>query len=530
MTAGKSAVAALAAVLCTAPRVAADTASEARRYRTLTTHTPESVQADRHRLDWANKPEPYRLYPGAETLPLLPPRRLAAPAIDAIAHAGGASAAASSALDLGGLGTILFLTGGIIGTRPASGGDIRASAAAGALYPNELYVVTGALPDLAAGVYHYDPKRERLTRLRDGDWRAALAAAAADDRIGRAPTTLVLTGILWRSAWKYRERAYRHLLWDGGMMLAHTLAAAHASEVAATVLGLFVDGEVDAIVGIDGRHEQSLALVMLGSGGAPTAAQDETRAPVPPLAFHPTPLSVRPIDYPGALRYHAAAALRDAATVRDFRNRPAPVPRYDDCTQRPEPLPAPASARGDPSLDAVVRRRRSTRRFANLPISTADLAAVLQLPTRGAAADFLHGEGTLLETYVIVHAVTGIPPGAYHYRRQSHALELVEPGDFRQTAAFLSLRQALARDASAVVYYLSNLDAVGETFGDRGYRMAELEAGLVAGRAYLAAHAIGRGATGLTFFDEEVRRFFSPHAAALEPLLVVAVGIPRKRP
>jgi hypothetical protein len=60
--------------------------------------------------------------------------------------------------------------------------------------------------------------------------------------------------------------------------------------------------------------------------------------------------------------------------------------------------------------------------------------------------------------------------------------------------------------------------------------MAELEAGLVAGRAYLAAHAIGRGATGLTFFDEEVRRFFSPHAAALEPLLVVAVGIPRKRP
>ncbi len=530
MTAGKGAVVALAAVLCTAARVPADTATEARRYRSLTTHTPESVQADRHRLDWANKPEPYRLYPGAETVPLLPPRRLAEPVLDAIAHADSAPPAASPALDLGGIGTILFLTSGITGTRPSSGGDIRAAAAAGALYPNELYVVTGTLPDLGAGVYHYDGKRERLARLRDGDWRMALAAAAADDRIRRAPATLVLTGILWRSAWKYRELAYRHLLRDGGMMLAHTLAAAQASRIPATVLGLFVDREVDAIVGVDGAHEQTLALVMLGSGGTPLAAQAETPPPIPPLAFRPTPLSSRPIDYPGALRYHAAATLRDATTVRSFRDRSAPVPRYDECTQHLQPLPAPVGARGDPSVDAVVRRRRSTRRFANRPISAADLAAILHLPTRGAPADFLHGEGTFLETYVIVHTVTGIPAGAYHYRRQSNALELIEPGDFRQTAGFLSLRQNLARDASAVVYYLANLDAVGETFGDRGYRMAELEAGLVAGRAYLAAYAIGRGATGLTFFDEEVRRFFSPHAAALEPLLVVAVGIPRKGP
>ncbi len=60
-------------------------------------------------------------------------------------------------------------------------------------------------------------------------------------------------------------------------------------------------------------------------------------------------------------------------------------------------------------------------------------------------------------------------------------------------------------------------------------RAGARDAGLVAGRAYLAAYALGRGASGLTFYDNEVTRFFSPHAAGLEPLLVVAVGVPAKR-
>ena len=131
-----------------------------------------------------------------------------------------------------------------------------------------------------------------------------------------------------------------------------------------------------------------------------------------------------------------------------------------------------------------------------------------------------------VETYVIVQAVEGVPPGAYHYRGTDQRLERLAAGDFRNVAGFLCLEQPLARDASAVLFYLADLRSIGAAFGERGYRLAELEAGLVAGRAYLAAYAVGRGATGLTFYDDEVTRFFSPHAAGLEPLLVVAVGVP----
>ncbi len=65
--------------------------------------------------------------------------------------------------------------------------------------------------------------------------------------------------------------------------------------------------------------------------------------------------------------------------------------------------------------------------------------------------------------------------------------------------------------------------------GNRGYRDAHLEAGILGGRAYLAAYALGRGASGLTFYDDDTTRFFAPHAAGKSPLLMVAVGVPRTR-
>jgi SagB-type dehydrogenase family enzyme len=481
------------------------------------------VRASRYQLDRENKPRLYRTYPGADVVALPPPRVLDQPALDAIAARGAPKADSGPALELDLLGTILFLTGGITRTLP-SGRDIRATAAAGALYPNELYVVTAELPSLAAGLYHYDARGARLARLRAGDWRAALARAADDAEIRSAPATMVITGVLWRSAWKYRERAYRHLYWDGGMMLAHMLAAANAAGLPATVLAGFVDAEVDRLLGIDGQREGTIALVRLGTSAAPAA--DTPVGDVPPPAVQPSALSSQPIDYPEALRYHAASRLADAAAVRLLR-----AARVERATPAPggavQTLPVRAAANA--TLDAVVRRRSSTRRFAQRPISAQDLGTILSLPTRGVPADFLRAQSSLLETYVIVHAVTGVAPGAYYYRPSEQRLEALAAGDFRSKARFLCLNQALAGDASAVVFYLADLERVGDAFGERGYRLAELEAGVRAGRAYLAAYAVGRGVSGLTFFDDEVTHFFSPHAAGLEPLLVVALGVPAKR-
>ena len=503
--------------------MAVDTAAPApatRHYRNVTTHTPESVRRPGSGLDWANKPELYRTYAGAETVALPPPQTLAPPALAAITP--GPAPSASAPLDLGTLSTALFLAGGITRTR-ASGGDIRATAAAGALYPNELYVVAGDLPGLRAGVYHYEPKAAHLARLRRGDWRGVVAAAADDPEIARAPATVVVTAILWRSAWKYGERAYRHLHWDGGMMAAHLLAAAAATPMPAVLRAAFVDREVDRLLGLDGRREVTVALVRLGVPAGTAAASRD----VPPLALTPSALSPRPLDSPEAQAYHAATQLADAATVRRTRAAQLEGPAR---TAAPSVVALPAPAVSQMPLGTAVHRRSSARRFTHQPITAAQLAAILSVSAGPVLADVLRGDASMLETYVIVNAVDGVPPGAYHYRRGEQRLAQLAAGDFRDTAGFLCLEQALGRDAAAVLFYMSPLDRVGGAFGERGYRFAELEAGVRGGRAYLAARAVGVGATGLTFYDREVTQFFSPHAARLDPLLVVAVGVPARTP
>ena len=130
-----------------------------------------------------------------------------------------------------------------------------------------------------------------------------------------------------------------------------------------------------------------------------------------------------------------------------------------------------------------------------------------------------------IDPYLIVNAVEGLAPGAYVYHRGGNTLELLEQGDFRREAAYLDLGQPLAGDAAFNAYWLVNLDALD----DRAYRAAQLFAAIEAGQLYLSAYGESLGATGLTFFDDDVTRFFSPHAQGKAVLFLTAVGHPVKR-
>ena len=72
---------------------------------------------------------------------------------------------------------------------------------------------------------------------------------------------------------------------------------------------------------------------------------------------------------------------------------------------------------------------------------------------------------------------------------------------------------------------MADLGPILERFGNRGYRAAQLEAGIVGGKLYLASHSLGLGASGLTFYDDEVTEFFSPHAAGKGVMFVVPIGV-----
>ena len=297
-------------------------------------------------------------------------------------------------------------------------------------------------------------------------------------------------------------------------MLANAMAAAAALGLMPRLLTGFVDATVHRLLGIDGAREVALALLCVGPETPPAAAVP----PPAPIAHATLPLSRHEVEEPLVAQAHAASALATPEDVVRWRTGHAPPPPPGGA--RLVALPRPDSRDGR-VLGETIQRRGSTRRFAQAPIGLGELGATLWAASRPVSGDLPTG---LVDIYMSAHAVEGLAPGTYLYRRDAHALDPLDSGDFRHQAAFLCLEQPLGGDAAVTLFFLSPLDAVLAAFGERGYRLVNLEAGLAGGRAYLAAYALGFGASGLTFYDAEVVRFFLPRAAGADAIFVVALG------
>ena len=505
----------------------------ARSYHEATQHSEYRVRANPHYLDFENQPQPFKIYPTLEPIPLERERStLEVPALHAISNTEGLDRRASPEKipDLCSLSRVLYFSAGITKQKRYPGGVIsfRAHPNTGALYHVDLYLVCGDLPDLPAGVYHFGPHDFALRRLREGDYRAiVIDASGKEPALAHAPAILVSVSTYWRNSWKYQARAYRHCFWDAGTLHANLLAVAGAGGLAPRAVMGFADPPVERLLGLDPKKEGALTLVPLGWSQADAASVRE----VAEIHFETAPLSPTEVDYPAIRQMHASSSLESGAEANAWRRatwdrRPPPV------EGRAYSLKPLANGQiSSESIEAVIQRRGSTRAFEReASISSEQLATLLDRASGELAADFhLPGSEPLIDFYLIVHAVNRLPPGVYYYQRQAGALELLREGDFRSEAGRLGLSQELPADAAANIYCLTDLDRVLAAWGNRGYRAAQLEGGIRGGRLYLGAYAQRFGATGLTFFDQEVVEFFSPHAQGKSVMFLVAVGHSARR-
>ncbi len=480
-------------------------------YHNRTKHSYESVRRSGHSLDWANQPRLFKIYPDLDPLKLPPVAQALSPSALTIEH----------------LAHLLYFSAGVTKRRTYPGGEIffRAAANTGALYEIELYVISGPLPDLPAGVYHFSPAELALRRLREGDFRGVVAAATAQEpAVASAPLLVAATGVYWRNAWKYQARTYRHFGWDNGTLHANLLAVAAAQGLEARLLGGFVDAGINRSLALDTDREVALSLVALGANSPAPPPID-----VPPLELETVPVSKEEVDYPAMRDMHRASSLATPEEVAHWRQA-AIAPRAPASAGEPIPLARLAGDQLPPApIEEIILRRGSARQFQRDPITFPELSTILDRATRDIAADFLPPGGSLNDVYLIVNAVEGLPAGAYFYHPAARVLERLKLGDFRTQAAYLALEQDLAGDAAVAVFFLADLHRVLDRLGNRGYRAVQLEAGILGGRMYLSAYAQRLGATGLTFYDDDVIRFFSPHAAEKSAIFLVALGHPARR-
>ena len=165
-------------------------------------------------------------------------------------------------LDLEGLAAILDVTYAVHRTPR---GDRRGVPSAGALYPLEIYAVCVGVAGVPAGIHHYDPFAHRLELLRAGDHRDELARALPDpEPLEVTAVALVVTGVYWRSRFKYGQRGYRFVLLEAGHLAQNLLLACTALGLPALPVGGFYDRLLDAVVGVDGIDESSVYVLLVG--------------------------------------------------------------------------------------------------------------------------------------------------------------------------------------------------------------------------------------------------------------------------
>jgi nitroreductase len=409
-----------------------------------------------------------KAYPaGLPTLML--PRELPTTGMSATAALAGVSVASQS-LDAAQLGRLLFLGAGVVRTSQRRGRTwfFRAAGSAGGRFPLEVYASTKGVDGVPDGVHWYDPVEHALRQV-------------GPPATGEA-TTLVATGVPWRTGQKYAERGWRHLYWDAGTLTSQLVTAANSAGLDPRLRTLFPDREVGELVGVDGVHE--FPLLLLSFGDRPPAVEPSgpsTRGVLPEIEF---PLVT------------AAQHSGD----RDFLGDPwppgAPLPSVPDS----EPL------------EQVVLRRGSQRRMirsATMPREKLDW------PMRAAL------RGIDVPHWVAVHGVDGVAPGVYRWPDLDTP---VRTGDLRDLLIHVAMDQPLAGEAAYVAIsaiHSGNLD-------DRGYREAQLAAGMVEGRLHLAAYALGVTATGMTFYDSEVPGLLG-QSDDLIGLLFTCVGVAEYR-
>jgi SagB-type dehydrogenase family enzyme len=530
------------------------------RYHARSTHHPGRFAPGPGGLDWATQPDPFRTYAGAPVLEL----PLAGEDLDATwddLHRPGT--VGPRALDRASLGAFLELALGLTAWKEygASRWSLRANPSSGNLHPTEAYVLAPERAGVPAGLHHYLSRDHVLERR----WAPSAAEADALRTILEPEGFLVgLASIHWREAWKYGERAFRYCQHDAGHALATVRYAAGVLGWSARLLHAPGDSDVATLLGLDraqdhgelapSDREHPDALVLVGPAEAIDSGGTRVEEAIEELvrlagqgtwAGRPNSLS------PSHREWGAIDAVAEA--TRKPRTPPSSLATDGD------PPVAPGSVHTS-ALGAVasIRQRRSAVDMdGRTSLSAGRIGAILDrlVPRPGVPPWDVLPWGPRVHPVLFVHRVEGLDPGLYLLERAGGVgsvmrevtrptfawdpislgdsdlrLALLEAGDTRSMARFVSCQQAIASES---VFSLGMLSLFRDSLaqGAWWYRRLFWEAGVLGQVLYMEAEAAGVRGTGIgCYFDDVVHELLGLEDARFRDLYHFTVGGPVEDP
>ena len=378
----------------------------------------------------------------------------------------------------------------------------RAAPSAGALYPVEVYVLAADIDGLEDGLYHYSLMDFELTRLRQGPPPPGLPAPS-----------LALTGLFFRSVWKYRDRALRYCLLDTGHLAENLSLAGSALRLESEFLADFDDDALNEYLGLDREKEAALGLFRLGRRQEASQEASTNQGPAP-------------IELPEALpvapRETSSPLISEAMSLTS-------APCRDEVVEAARPmgeefnLPYPLWSEFEgPTLVKALQSRRSRRNFRAATLLQRDLRRALEMILP-------RGADRYVDLGLVINEIQDIPDGYYRLTGDEYKIIRHRGGFMSPSLADAALSQDWVGRANINLVFSARLGAMEERLGPRALRLAYLTAGRIGQRAYLAAEAMGWGACGIgAFFDRDVSRLLGLDPGE-DPLYLLPLGPVKKR-
>lgn len=410
-------------------------------------------------------------------------------------------------------------------TRPVPSG--------GALYPVELYLYLKEGWGIPAGVYHYDNAHHALALLREGSFDNYITSCLGGAQEIESCDIIFFPAIFfWKNYFKYSDLSYRLQCLDLGVVLAQLLLVSPRFGLSGKVFFQFLDEPVDHLLGLEPRQESVYAVLPLSRR---RKLQRSAHCSAPLLDGIDCLISQIPRVEHGYMQ--KSSLVKSSEMIEQFhlasmlsnleRNRESHFQsNLTDAPSIPLPVPPPG-----PSKDLVETLRKRYSAFEDFRkgwLTAEQLSILLSEAARSFESD-LDGSSTRtqrVELYCVLNYVKEIVPGVYWYDSDNHCLKIIEEGDMRWHLQVNYIMSNINMfQISAGFFMAGDYSAVFKAYGNRGYRILNIEAGIMVQRLYAASAAQGLSCQALLGVDADgMDDLLKLRGSGLTTLMEVVVG------
>jgi len=422
-------------------------------YHNMTKHSYNSVRTNPNQLSWEDQPSTYKNYPDSYK---------------------------KYKLDLDKAeDNFLYHIAGLTAKKSYPSGEyyLRINPSAGALYPNELYFQARGVEGIDDGVYHYEVSSSSLTLLQKITADEGLEPYFGYKTAMKGYLFLV-SAIYYRSAWKYKNRAFRYCLLDAGHLLGSIEASALLKPHAVQMVYSIGRKKLNRMFGFEERE-----WFLAGCSMAVPMRDQEVSA----IEF-----SLPYVD--GSKSFEKNPLIEEAyhetmqTTQFQSSKREVKAPKFTYTTQK---------------LKETIFTRRSQRGFQEGAITKGQFNYIMEAIHQPILSDC----DEEVSVYAVLNRVLDMPLGLYKNG------EYLKYGDFGNHAGYLSLEQYTLSSQGAVAFFL--------TSKAKNYQALYQKAGIIGHRLYIASLYLGIGCSGIgAYYDDEVNLFVENDEMVLYALAI----------